>query len=717
MKKLLLYFSLVVIALTGCTPQQPELSLNEMQIKETQLNLLNLQNARNQNLAITLGTNINNGYRFTLSDGSEIDIINTYEEIAFDNLTQGGGSNNSASSTPIPLARIIKIQERQSDYTFIFSDAAVIRLNKGTLAVTGMQRLTKISTENRFATGDKIILDPDDASKVSAIVRTTSATKDKSLIDSITSYYFEFAGTPANTISFYLDLPYASNHTVVSAIDQDDWSDCQSEPLPAGGQHIYHRMKYTPMKSTTSTVEAIRVALFNKKNVVTSYKYVSDPSGYNPLAGIATVTCPVDVATRITIKGQDNNDIVKDFSVGKNHTIPVYGLYPNYDNDVRITLTTSSGIRYSLVEHPHPYVPYLNNARIKTSMIDGFRNNPDQIYVVNTDNESMGQDPEVSDIILGYDQWGKVRFVDLENNRQFFALKLKGKNIYGTLNFNNIVDLKDYAGNLVQRITIKDPSITYLHHEIIVIDDNTLAVAYAVGENDECGIFEINLTTGEYTNVIDLRKHLGNDRMIVGGVQNNDPIHINSIDYSESDNCYVISGRRQGIVKIHRTTHELKWIITPHLELTASPGIDLTNKVLRAVNFDGSNPDQWCIAQHTATILPNGDIMTFDNHNPIVGKPLERGRASHITQYRVDEKNMTISKVWDYAHPENKYAPFKSSAFMLENGNILGAWMPQEAFVCEIEPKTKKIVWQSDIKSVDASGIFSYRCYKIGLYE
>ena len=41
------------------------------------------------------------------------------------------------------------------------------------------------------------------------------------------------------------------------------------------------------------------------------------------------------------------------------------------------------------------------------------------------------------------------------------------------------------------------------------------------------------------------------------------------------------------------------------------------------------DPDRWALAQHTATELPNGDIMVFDNgawaHQPVVREPCGPG--------------------------------------------------------------------------------------------
>lgn len=110
-------------------------------------------------------------------------------------------------------------------------------------------------------------------------------------------------------------------------------------------------------------------------------------------------------------------------------------------------------------------------------------------------------------------------------------------------------------------------------------------------------------------------------------------------------------------------------------------------------------------AQHTASELPNGNILIFDNgsssffNNLCVdpadrwGPPVER-RFTRVTEYALGESAGTATLVRDLA-PADRFAFFGSSASRLPNGNTLLGWSATKGalLATEVDP-SGRILWE-----------------------
>ena len=73
--------------------------------------------------------------------------------------------------------------------------------------------------------------------------------------------------------------------------------------------------------------------------------------------------------------------------------------------------------------------------------------------------------------------------------------------------------------------------------------------------------------------------------------------------------------------------------------------------------------------QHTASELPNGNILVFDNG---VDRPKEEGgEYSRALELALRNYDSTAVKVWEYRSKPDIFSHIISSAFRLENGNTL----------------------------------------------
>ena len=87
-------------------------------------------------------------------------------------------------------------------------------------------------------------------------------------------------------------------------------------------------------------------------------------------------------------------------------------------------------------------------------------------------------------------------------------------------------------------------------------------------------------------------------------------------------------------------------------------------------DFAFPDPADRFTAQHTASELPNGNVLVFDNR----AKPPEEegeGRYSRALELRLDFESKTAVKAWEFSPEPRMYSRLVSSAYRLPNGNTL----------------------------------------------
>ena len=87
-------------------------------------------------------------------------------------------------------------------------------------------------------------------------------------------------------------------------------------------------------------------------------------------------------------------------------------------------------------------------------------------------------------------------------------------------------------------------------------------------------------------------------------------------------------------------------------------------------DFDFPNPADRFTMQHTATELPNGNILVFDNRANLPADEGE-GRYSRALELRLDYESMTAVKAWEFSPEPRMYSHINGSAYRLANGNTL----------------------------------------------
>jgi hypothetical protein len=164
--------------------------------------------------------------------------------------------------------------------------------------------------------------------------------------------------------------------------------------------------------------------------------------------------------------------------------------------------------------------------------------------------------------------------------------------------------------------------------------------------------------------------------------------HANAIVPVPNEEAYLVNFRQQSaMIKINKATSEIEWIF-------AEPtgwGEALQDKLLN-IPTDG-----WNWHQHSPRFTSNGNLLFFNNNNYQV-RPFDKPKKmiespSHVVEYKIDEKEKAVKKVWTSEIPGE--VPIVSTAMgrvseLPKTGNILacfGALVSQEHL--------NEMTWQS----------------------
>jgi Arylsulfotransferase (ASST) len=123
----------------------------------------------------------------------------------------------------------------------------------------------------------------------------------------------------------------------------------------------------------------------------------------------------------------------------------------------------------------------------------------------------------------------------------------------------------------------------------------------------------------------------------------------------------------------------------------------------RSFDFVDDPYDGPC-AQHTASVLPNGHVLVFDDGSGGISDsmcvdsahpdgPFVDRTQSRVAEYALDPLAGTATLVWSYA-PPSWYTWFMGSAARLTNGNTLAGWAAEtRALATEVSP-AGDLLWQ-----------------------
>ena len=167
---------------------------------------------------------------------------------------------------------------------------------------------------------------------------------------------------------------------------------------------------------------------------------------------------------------------------------------------------------------------------------------------------------------------------------------------------------------------------------------------------------------------------------------NIDYLHMNSIAVDLDGNYLVNPKLLNEITKINSQTGDIIWRLGG-----------------KQNQFETIDFDDFVYMQHAIRVLDNGNYTIFDNgnyHNPPYSRALE---------FRVDEKAMTVTKVWEFRNSPDRYSPYKGNVQRLPNGNTLINWaLTYYPKLTEVTPNGEKVFEMNFDKPVECYRVFKF---------
>lgn len=469
-----------------------------------------------------------------------------------------------------------------------------------------------------------------------------------------------------------------------------------------------------------------------------------NPYGNAPLSALIHYNTLAYGHTKIIVKGQDGpgSDISQEFSDdGLNHIVPVLGLYPNYDNSIDVYLVDDEGNNLSKTTLS------VHTGALPATM-------PNYMHVDNSDYAQMEPGVNLVSSLSTYpaapefpyiaDNYGRIRwYLDFTNNAQLNKLfydcglsRLRNGNFYFADRASGHIYEVDILGKIIH--TWSFPGYDF-HHEVtempngnflISVDKNGSTNVNGVTTYEDY-VLEIDRNSNNILTEWDLKQSLDAYRTALTA-NSADWIHVNGLTYDLSDHTIIISGRTQGVVKL-TFDNRVKWILGPHKgwgkngrnedlnQFLLTPLDSAGNKITDTTYTIGytNHPNfEWNWYQHCPILMPNGDVMVFDNgsvrnFNP--AGPL----YSRAVEYKIDPVNMTVKQVWEYGKErgQDAYSMIISSVQYLPKTNHIlfspGFYVPNGfnngGKIMEIDYATRKLVFQMSIGAANDFGFHRAR--------
>lgn len=470
-----------------------------------------------------------------------------------------------------------------------------------------------------------------------------------------------------------------------------------------------------------------------------------NPGGYAPLTAQIHVETAVASTVSLTVVGRHGtgSDVVKTFvDLGTTHDVPVLGLYPDFDNTVRLTFTDAAGAvlgtkSYTVRPGPLP-TGVMPAITIDTKKAGQFASGMTLVSYFGYATTNVPQMPFI------FDEFGDVRwYLDFRTNPTLATLffddgaeRLQNGNLY----FGDAKTSAIYEVDMLGRVQNIWSLQGYVFHHNVQEKPNgnfLITVTKAGLATTDDFIIEIDRATKQIIRTWDLRQSLDPTRRTLFG-DASDWIHVNAIVYDPTDSTIIISGRTQGLVKLDATNHVV-WILGSHKGwATAGNGTPLTPFLLQPLDAagqpitdravldgDANHPDfEWNWYQHAPLVMANGDIMLFDNggtNRNFSG----RGQYSRAVQFHIDATAKTVRQVWSYGKERGAetFSAIVSDVDVLSQPNHVifspGAVVNGSKYgkVIEMDYATKDVVFEATLTPPQTFfNITFHRTERLSLY-
>ena len=364
-----------------------------------------------------------------------------------------------------------------------------------------------------------------------------------------------------------------------------------------------------------------------------------NPYFINPLAAVVLFKTEEEVAVTVKVLGKEPEGTMKHtFPKAKEPVLPILGLYGGYKNKVEIELYRGAKNTVEIETEPlSDDVPKLVRMETTAAYLR------DELIFIS---------PALDSLATGFDYQGEVRW-HLNIPSVFDLKRTKNGNIL--IGTHRLFRMPYYMSGIYEMTMVgkivKEFSIPggYHHDQFEMENGNLLILTEDLRSEtveDMCVLVDRNtgeiLKTWDYKNFLDPKKVAPS-----GSWTEEDWFHNNAVWYDKNTNSLTFSGRHiDSMCNIDFETGKLNWIIGDPDQWPE----EYQKYFFTPVN-DGSEFD-WQYEQHANVILPDGDVMCFDNGHFRSKDPAKRiknkDNFSRGVRYHINTDDMTIRQVWQY---------------------------------------------------------------------
>jgi len=395
-----------------------------------------------------------------------------------------------------------------------------------------------------------------------------------------------------------------------------------------------------------------------------------NPYLYCPLTAVVLFRTPVATEITVTVCGKEAaGNVSHTFPAQKEHILPIYGLYGDYEN--KVVLTAATGEQQTISIQTEPVIA---DAHAATS--------------IQTTAEYMGQNmmfltTAMDSMPVGYDYKGDIRWYANVNFNFDLKRMPNGHLLVGT---ERLVEMPYYTTGLYEMSfsgkiykEYRGPIGGYHHDHFYMEDGNILMLTYDAGSGtveDTCVL--LDKETGEILRKWDYKDVLPQYPTAGSGSQDKtDWFHNNAVWYDKRTNTLTLSGRHQdAVINIDYELDEngkckLNWILGDPEGWPAEMQHYFFQPVGDLSKFD------WQYEQHACVVLPDGDIMLFDNGHFRSKNPEKRipnsQNFSRGVRYHIDTERMEIEQVWQYGKERGTefFSPYICNVEYYDEGHYM----------------------------------------------
>lgn len=357
-----------------------------------------------------------------------------------------------------------------------------------------------------------------------------------------------------------------------------------------------------------------------------------------PLTALVMFEAEKPAFAKVTVKGKEaaGDYMYRPASDMIHMVLPIYGLYPEYENTVVIELSTGETKELKIQTETRPE---------KLQKPTSIETTPEYF-----EDNMMFVSPTSPALTAAYDYAGDARWYNTLNLAFDLKRARNGRLLVGTdrlvappYHTTGIYEM-GMIGKIYKEFRIPGG---YHHDEWEMENGNILILSQILERGtveDYCVM--VDRETGEILKTWDHQDVLPVYPVGGSGSQDaHDWFHNNAVWYDKKTNSLTFSGRHQdAIINRDFETGKLNWIIG---DPEGWPE-DMQKYFFKPVGdeFD------WQYEQHACMVLPNGDIMCFDNghyRSKVKEKYIPaKDNFSRGVIYRINTDDMTIRQVWQY---------------------------------------------------------------------